>query len=64
MEVQLDVLLEQKNVTRYWLSQQIGVTYITIMKLCNNQTDSIKFKIAEDICRVLECRLEDWLVVL
>lgn len=63
MEVQIDVLLEQKRKTRYWLSKQIGVTYPTMMKICNNKTESIKFDIAEKICNALNCKLDDWLII-
>jgi putative transcriptional regulator len=63
MKIIIDELLESKNKTRYWLAKEIGVTYPNIMKLCNNETESIKFSILEKICIVLGCNTNDILLI-
>ena len=47
MKIVIDEILKQQNKTRYWLAKEIGVTYPNIMKLCNSETESIKFDILE-----------------
>ena len=63
MKVNIDMLLKKRNKTRYWLSKQIGITYPNIKKLADNNTESIKFKILEDICNVLNCKLDELLIL-
>lgn len=63
MILQIDEILRQKNKTRYWLSKQINVTYPNIVKLCNNETNSIKFDILERICKTLVCTPNDILIL-
>lgn len=59
MRILIDNVLAQQSKTRYWLSKESGITYQNIMRLCNNQTDSIKFTILERVCKVLECTPND-----
>lgn len=59
MEILVDVLLAQQGKTRYWLSQQTGITYTNICNLCNNKTSSIKFDMLVSICRALNCTPND-----
>jgi putative transcriptional regulator len=63
MKIIIDELLESKNKTRYWLAKETGVAYPNIMKLCNNETESIKFDILEKICTVLDCGINDILLI-
>lgn len=63
MMVNIDKLLKDRDKTRYWLSKQIGITYPNIKKLADNNTESIKFKILEDICNVLNCKLDELLIL-
>jgi putative transcriptional regulator len=59
MKVRIDELLRQQGKTRYWLSKEINFTYPNMMKLCNNETESIKFEILEKICFSLNCTPND-----
>lgn len=63
MMVNIDKLLKDRGKTRYWLSKEINITYPNIKKLADNNTESIKFKILEDICNVLNCKLDELLIV-
>lgn len=56
-------LLEKKGKSLYWLAQETGISYPTLHKISKNETDSIKFSILELICKVLECRLEEFLEI-
>lgn len=63
MKIIIDELLKQQNKTRYWLTKEVGVTYPNIMKLCNNETESIKFDILENICIALNCTPNDICII-
>lgn len=54
----IDELLEIKGKTRYWLAKEINISYNALCKLANNQTESIKFEVMNNICRALNCTLD------
>lgn len=55
----IDILLDRKLKSRYWLAKQVNVAYPNIVKLANNQTSSINFELMENLCVVLNCTLND-----
>ena len=59
MKTNIDTLLQYQDKTRYWLAKQLNVTYPTIMRICNNKSDSIKLSTLENMCKVLNCTLDD-----
>ena len=59
MKNHIDELLKKQGKTRYWLAKEINVAYPNLAKLANNQTESIKFKFIEDICKALNCSLTE-----
>lgn len=59
MKIKIDQVLDQKGRSRFWLSEQTGITYPNIRNLCNNTTSSIKFEVMQKICDVLDCNVED-----
>lgn len=59
MYIKIDDILAKQNKTRYWLSKNSGMAYQNIMKLCNNETVSIKFEFIENICKALNCTPND-----
>lgn len=63
MKINIDEILKQQNKTRYWLSRKINFTYPNLMRLCNNETESIKFEVLENICKALNCTPNDILIV-
>ena len=48
-------LLERKGKTKYWLYQQLGMSYQYFSKMVNNQTKSIRYENIETLCQLLDC---------
>lgn len=59
MRVTIDDVLQDRNKSRYWLSQQLKCSYQSLVKLCNNETSSISFDLMSRICDVLNCEPND-----
>ncbi len=59
MLVTIDAVLQQKDKTRYWLSQKTKINYQNLAKLCNGETKSISFDYIDKICNALECKPND-----
>ena len=57
--IKIDEILKSKNKTRYWLAKETCMTYPNLVNLCKSDTASIKFKLIEKICKVLECEISD-----
>lgn len=62
MLINIDSILKRKGKSRYWLSNQIKMTYPNLKRLCDNNTSSISFEILEQICTVLNCTPNDILI--
>lgn len=62
IKVIIDDILKQKGKTRYWLAKQCNISQNNMAKICNNETNSIKFDTMEKICKVLECSPNDIIV--
>lgn len=56
-------ILEKQDKSLYWLSKEINVSYTTLHKILKNETDSIKFKILEDMCTALNVELNEMLEI-
>ena len=52
-------ILEERNLTKYWLYKQIELSYHNFNKIMNNETQSIRFENIEKLCRILECTPND-----
>ena len=63
MKNTIDLKLQELNKSRYWLSKETNITYPNIIKICNNQTESIKFSSLESICKALNCTLNDLFII-
>lgn len=59
MKFILPKILEERGISKLQFSKDIGVSYPTIDKLCNGETQGIKFYILENICNVLNCMPND-----
>ena len=63
MYINIDKLLEKKGKTRYWLAKEINVSYPTMKKLADNNTDGTKFDTIEKLCIALNCTPNDLLIL-
>lgn len=59
MKNRIDELLKQNKKSRYWLANQLGMTYPNLVNLCKNQTGSIRIANLEKICDLLDCTPND-----
>lgn len=52
-------LLEEQNHTKYWLHNQMDLSYKNLSNLINNETISIRFENIERLCKALNCTPND-----
>lgn len=52
-------LLDEQNHTKYWLHNQMDLSYKNLSSLINNETISIRFDNIERLCKVLNCTPND-----
>ena len=50
-------VMEEKNISSYWLREKCGIDRKTIRRLKNNE--NIETKTLNKLCAALECGLED-----
>ena len=48
-------LLEKKGKTKYWLYNQMGMSYQNFNNMVSNKAKGIKFETIETLCLILEC---------
>ncbi len=48
-------LLEKNGKTKYWLYNQLGMSYQNFNRMVNNQTKSIRYENIETLCLLLNC---------
>ena len=59
VRVNLKPVLQEKGITQKELCQMIHARPSTVCDLCNNNAESIKLRLLEDICKALDCNLTD-----
>lgn len=52
-------ILKEKNKTKYWLYNQMYMSYQNFNRMVNNETGAIKFANLELLCEILECTPND-----
>ena len=57
----LKLVLVEKDKTGVWLSEQLGVTAVTVSKWCNNVTQPT-LPMLDKIAELLECELRDLII--
>lgn len=55
----IEELLKKKNKTKYWLCQQMDISYTNLSKVINGKAKSISFKYIEGLCKYLDCTLDE-----
>lgn len=59
LKLQIDKILKSKGQSQYWLSKQTGISPNNIGKICNGETNTIRFETIEKICKALNCSIND-----
>ena len=59
MRLRILDILKAKNKTKYWLYNQMGLSYQNFNRIVNNHTTGIKFENLKTICDILECTPND-----
>lgn len=59
--IQLRVLeiLEERNLSKYWLYKRIEMSYQNFNRMVTNQTTSIRYDTLEKLSNILECPVGD-----
>ena len=52
-------LLEKKGKTKYWLFNQLDMSYTNFNNIISNKTKSIKYENIEKFCKILNCEPND-----
>jgi len=63
MKINLLSLLYQQGLSQNEVCKQLNCTYANFNKLCNGKTNSIKFETLEKLCKILNCGVQDILVI-
>lgn len=59
MKLRILEILKEKGKTKYWLYNQLGLSYQNFNRIVNNETTSIKFENLKNICDILDCSPND-----
>ena len=59
MKFRILEILEEKGKTKYWLYNQLGLSYQNFNRLVNNETKAIKLENLQALCDILECTPND-----
>lgn len=59
MTLRILKILEEKGKTKYWLYNQLGLSYQNFSNIINNKTTAIKFDNLKAICDILDCTPND-----
>lgn len=52
-------ILKQKGRTKYWLWNQMDMSYQNFNNMIENRTQSIQYKNIDLMCEILECEVGD-----
>ena len=55
----IEKLLKKKNKSKYWLCQNMNITTRNLNRVINGETTSISFKYLEELCKYLDCTLNE-----
>ncbi|MCI6859584.1 MAG: helix-turn-helix transcriptional regulator [Clostridia bacterium] len=54
MKLRILDILKEKGKTKYWLYNQLGLSYQNFNNIVNNKTSAIKFDNMKTLCDILE----------
>ena len=59
IKINLDKIMNNKNITTYQLNNNTNVRFQTIQALSNNSASRIDFNVLAKFCYSLDCKVED-----
>ena len=63
VELNLKLLMDRNNRTKYWLVKKLETDYRFATKLIENETKSITFQMIGKLCEIFECTPNELFVV-
>lgn len=51
-------ILEERNLTKYWLWKRLGMSYDNFNHMIKNETQSIRYEVIDSLIHILECPIE------
>lgn len=55
----IEKLLQKKKKSKYWLCQNMNITSRNLNRVIHGETSSISFKYLEDLCKYLDCTIDE-----
>lgn len=55
----IEKLLKKKSKSKYWLCQNMNITSHNLNRVIRGETNSISFKYLEELCKYLDCSLDE-----
>ena len=59
----IEELLKKKKKSKYWLCQNMNITSHNLNRVIHGVTSSISFKYLEDLCKFLDCTIDELIVI-
>ncbi len=59
VRMRIKELLVERGYKKYWLYKRMGLSYQNLSKIMDGETEGIKFKNLEKLCKLLECTPND-----
>lgn len=59
IELNVLELLKKKGKTKYWLFNQLEMSYTNFNNIVINRTKSIKYENIDKFCKILDCKPND-----
>ena len=59
IRLRIKEILEEQHHSKYWLSNQMNLSYPNLYHMINNETSSIRFENIEKLCKFLNCTPND-----
>jgi DNA-binding Xre family transcriptional regulator len=62
IQPRLAEVLQEKGLTLYWLAQETEIAYSTLHKFARARTQSVDYRVFDEICSALGCHPGDILI--
>ena len=59
LKFNIEKLLKKNKKSKYWLCQKMNITNRNLNRIINGETTSISFKYIEDLCKYLDCTIDE-----